>query len=472
MMPELRGGSRVYFLAICGTGMSALAGLLKERGCIVAGSDIAAYPPVGDLLKSLQIPVCLSYDVEDLKKFKPDYVVIGNFIRRDNPQAQYVVEQQIPYGSFPSTLENYFLQKTTNFVVIGTHGKTTTTACLSHLLTFAKLDPSFLIGGVPVNFEKSFHVGKGSHFVMEGDEYDTAFFDKESKFLHYRPTYGLFMSMEFDHADIFANNEIMEKMFRKFVHLIPSHQGALIYCRDWKRVCELIEEEKLSSKCISFGFDSEATYQIKKFKESESGMEFTLDGIRFTNSMTGRFNAQNFAAAIIAAREAGVSDQVLAEALASFNGVKRRQEVRAKIGEHLVIDDFAHHPTAVREVLSGLRAKYPRHQLVVFFEPRSNTSRRKVLQTEFENAFDGADQTFLAAVFKEEALPENDRLDIQKIKASHASRGKVVDGPLSQDEMIEKSVQLSKKKPSAFIILSNGSFNALHEKLISALKLQ
>ncbi|MBN8555030.1 MAG: hypothetical protein J0L93_06255 [Deltaproteobacteria bacterium] len=472
MALELKAGTKVYFLAICGTGMSALAGLLKERGCIVAGSDVAAYPPVGDLLKALQIPVCLSYDVEDLKKFAPDYVVIGNFIRRDNPQAQYVMEKKIPYGSFPSTLEDYFLQKTDNFVVVGTHGKTTTTATLSHLLTFAGLDPSFLIGGVPINFEKSFHVGRGKDFVMEGDEYDTAFFDKESKFLHYRPTFGLFMSMEFDHADIFANSEAMEKMFRKFVHLIPKDRGALIYCRDWKRVGELIAEEKLSSKAISFGFDPSSTYAIQNYSDNASGMEFELDGTVYKNSMTGKFNAQNFAAAILAAREAGVSAKVLAEALQNFKGVKRRQEVRAQVGKHLVIDDFAHHPTAVREVLRGLRAKYPQHKIVVFFEPRSNTSRRKILQSEFETAFDGADQTFLAPVFKEEALPENDRLDISKIKSSHASRGKSVDGPLSQDEMIAKSLKLASSSPCLFVVLSNGSFNGLHESLISSLKLQ
>jgi len=466
-------GSKIYFLAICGTGMSALAGLLQERGYRVAGSDVAAYPPVGDLLKKLQIPVHLGYDVEDLKKFAPDYVVIGNFVRRDNPQAQYVLDQRIPYGSFPSTLEHFFLQNTLNIVVAGTHGKTTTTSCAAFLLDAVGRDPSFLVGGVPVNFEKSFHVGKGKEFVIEGDEYDTAFFDKESKFLHYRPVVGVINSMEFDHADIFANSEAMEKMFRKFLGLIaPS--GLLLYCRDWQRVHELVGEEKAKGlvRCQikSYGFHPESDVGIRDFQETADGLSFSLQGEVFRNSATGRYNAQNFAAALLASEFAGVSLRQLAEVLPHFRGVKRRQEVVGQVGGHLVIDDFAHHPTAVAEVLRGLRAKYPQHRIMTFFEPRSNTSRRNVLQAEFEKAFDGSDLTVVAEVFKIEAIPADQRLNLDRIVQEHQKRGKKVIAGATQDVMLKEAADFSKGGPSLFVVLSNGSFDGLHQKLISSLK--
>ncbi|MDB5036535.1 MAG: UDP-N-acetylmuramate:L-alanyl-gamma-D-glutamyl-meso-diaminopimelate ligase [Bacteriovoracaceae bacterium] len=471
-MDAPKPGSRIYFLAICGTGMSALAVLLKSRGYQIAGSDIAAYPPVGDLLKRENIPVHLAYDVEDLKKFAPDYVVIGNFVRRDNPQAQYVLESKIPYGSFPSTLEDFFLKKTKNLVVVGTHGKTTTTTCLSHLLNFAGLDPSYLIGGIPVNLPSSSHFGEGSHFVIEGDEYDTAFFDKESKFLHYRPLYAIMMSLEYDHADIFPTNEAMEKMFRKFIHLVPGDDGIIFYCADWKRIGELLKEEKPKAKQISFGFSDEAGHTIEDFLENEKGMSFIMDGTRYQSSLTGKFNAQNLAAAILAARAAGVKEDVLVKAIAEFRGVKRRQEVRGEVGGHLVIDDFAHHPTAVREVIRGMRAKYPKHKIVVFFEPRSNTSRRAILQKEFESAFLDADAGFIAPVFKIEALPPDDRLDIPKIVKSHAAHGKKIFGPIMQEDMLNEAAALSKTDSCVFLVLSNGNFDSLHEKLLSRLNVK
>lgn len=466
---ELKPGSKIYFLAICGTGMSALAGLLKQRGFVVAGSDVNDYPPVGPLLKSLGIPVHLNYDIEDLKKFAPDYVVVGNFIRRDNPQAQYVLEQKIPHGSFPSTLEDFFLKTTENIVVAGTHGKTTTTACMAHLLQACGKDPSFLVGGVPVNFEQSFHVGQGKHFVLEGDEYDTAFFDKESKFLHYRPKYAILTSMEFDHADIFVNEEAMVKMFRKFVHLIPA-DGVLFYCRDWQSIHAMVANEKIKAKAVSYGLHKDSDFKIENFKETPEGMSFEVAGTSFKNSMTGSYNALNFTSAILVARQIGLSDTEIGSALASFRGVKRRQEVRARIGDHIVIDDFAHHPTAVRETLKGLRSKYPKHQLVTFFEPRSNTSRRNIHQTEYENAFLGADFLMLAPVFKPEVFAEDQRLNVEKICEALRAKGRGAEGPLSIDAMITRSLELAKKSPCLFTILSNGSFDNLHERLIDQLK--
>lgn len=462
-------GSKIYFLAICGTGMSALAGLLKDRGYQVAGSDVNAYPPVGPLLKSLGIPVHLSFDVEDLKAFAPDYVVIGNFIRRDNPQAQYVLEKGIPYGSFPSTLEDFFLKDTQNIVVAGTHGKTTTTSCMAHLLRACEMDPSFLVGGVPFNFEKSFHIGEGRWFVLEGDEYDTAFFDKESKFLHYRPQIAILTSMEFDHADIFKDEEAMVKMFRKFIHLVPE-QGRILYCRDWPSLETLIQSERPKAKVESYGFHENSTHRVLNFNEGPDGMTFELNGTSYQNPMSGGYNALNFAATALVMQGLGVSREKIANALRDFQGVKRRQEVRARIGSDVVLDDFAHHPTAVAETLKGLRSKFPKHQLVVFFEPRSNTSRRSIHQSEYEKAFFSADHLLMADVFRREVLPESDRLDIQKICQSMLRNGRGAEGPLTVEEMVQRSLQLRNQRPTVFAILSNGSFDQLHEKLILALQ--
>lgn len=478
-MKTLPPGSKIYFLAICGTGMSALAGLFKERGYQVAGSDVNAYPPVGPLLKSLGIPVHLNFDVEDLKKFAPDYVVVGNFIRRDNPQAQYVIEAKIPYGSFPSTLEDFFLYKTENIVVAGTHGKTTTTSAMSHILAACGKDPSFLVGGIPLNFNKSFHVGQGKYFVLEGDEYDTAFFDKESKFLHYRPHHAILTSMEYDHADIFSNEESMVKMFRRFIHLIPKH-GTLYYCRDWESVHRMVLEEKIQGQTVSYGFHAESQHRIESFMDLPEGLRFSFSACRshakataepvWTNAMSGRYNALNFASCILVARSLGIEDENIAKALQNFEGVKRRQEVRARIKDHLVIDDFAHHPTAVAQTLKGLKNKYPHHRLVSFFEPRSNTSRRNIHQREYESAFSESDALMMAPVFKPEAFEENQRLNVQNICRAQQKLGREAFGPLTIDQMIEKSIELSRKGPCLFAILSNGSFDNLHERLIEALK--
>lgn len=471
-MKSLKPGAKIYFIAIAGTGMSALAGLLKQRGYEVSGSDIACYPPVSDLLASLNIEVKLAYDVQHLKNFDPDYVVIGNFVRRDNEQAQYVIAEGIEYGSLPSTLEDYFLQETDNYVVVGTHGKSTTASCLSYLLSAAGRQPSFFLGAVPFNFGKSFDFSQGKEFVLEGDEYDTAFFDKESKFLHYKPKVGIWTSMEFDHADIFDSIEQIESMFRKFVHLIPE-EGSLIYCRDWERIHSVVQEmrSELNVKNIeSYGFHSQADHVIQDFSAAAGGMSFKFDGYEFRNFMTGEFNALNFTAAVLAGQKAGVEVSALQRGLSEFSGLKRRQEVRAELKGHAVIDDFAHHPTAVKQVIEGLRARFPSQRLVVFFEPRSNTTRRSIFQREFEAAFEQADLVLLPEVFRKEALGDGQSLDVEKVVRSLNSKSIEAYGPLSQQEMIAQAVGAAKEGPCCFAILSNGAFDGLHLKLISELE--
>jgi len=466
----LKKNSRVYIIAIAGTGMSALAGLFKEMGCEVAGSDIACYPPVSDLLKSLDITVKLEYDVEHLKAFRPDYVVIGNFVRKDNPQAQWVMENKIPYGSMPSTLEEFFLPKTKNFVVAGTHGKSTTSTCLAHLFRSAGRDPSFLIGAVSNDLDRSFALGSGKEFVLEGDEYDTAFFDKESKFLHYRPNTVLWTSLEFDHADIFPSMERLELMFRKLLAKLPS-DGELIYCRDWKRVHEMVEEEQSASlknkTIVSYGFSPEAQIQIENFKEDAAGIHFQVLGESFSMSMPGKFNAQNATAALIAAKRSGVSFEVLKSALANFKGLKRRQEVRVEKNGTRVIDDFAHHPTAVKQVLEALRAKYPGTRVVAFFEARSNTTRRNFFQQEFIEAFRAADVVFLPEVFRKEALVKDEALDISRLVSDLKKVGTEAHGPVTVDEMLQLAKVEISKGACTLVVLSNGSFEGLHQRLIS-----
>ncbi|PIR23261.1 MAG: UDP-N-acetylmuramate dehydrogenase, partial [Deltaproteobacteria bacterium CG11_big_fil_rev_8_21_14_0_20_45_16] len=439
-----------------------------------AGSDLACYPPVSDLLARLNIEVNIGYNIEHLKAFNPDYVVIGNFVRKDNGQAQYVKEAKLEFGSMPSTLEDLFLKETRNFVVVGTHGKSTTTTCLAYLLESAGRDPSFFVGAVALDFGQSFKIGDGQDFVLEGDEYDTAFFDKESKFLHYRPRIGVWTSFEFDHADIFEKLEDIEVMFQKFIKLLPD-DGALIYCQDWDAVHRVVESARGSLGChkiISYGFHPEADRRIENFEEGEFGLRFRLDGLVFESCLSGQFNAQNLVGATLAAKEAGLSDVEVVAGVRSFRGLKRRQEVRARIGRHLVIDDFAHHPTAIREVTRSLKQRYPDKTLVVLFEARSNTTRRKIFQKEFESAFAGADVVLLPQIFKPEALPENDRLDISRLIKSLQMNSIEARGPLSTDQLVESCVDLSHKFPCAFLLLSNGSFDGLHEKLISTLKSQ
>lgn len=473
-MRRLEAGQRVYFIAIAGSGMSALAGLLQSRGCVVQGSDLACYPPVSHLLDSLGVEVRIGYDLEHLKAFNPDYVVIGNFVRPDNPQARYVLDNSIPYGSLPSTLETQFLQYTTNHVVCGTHGKSTTASCLAHLLQSGGRKPSFFIGAVPANFTKSFQLGEGEDFVLEGDEYDTAFFDKESKFLHYLPKVVLWTSLEYDHADIFPSMERIEQMFEKLLKKIPE-DGCLIYNRDWESVHQLIQKTKSdcpSFQSISYGFHEEADQRIRDFSQDEEGMSFRLGEFQYFSQMQGRFNAQNFSAAIIAGTKAGLSKEVLETGLRSFRGLKRRQELLASIGEHRVIDDFAHHPTAVKEVIHSLRARFPEHQLVVLFEPRSNTTRRNIFQKAFVEAFKEADYVLLPELFKKEALAEKERLDLSRLVSDLRAQKVKAKGPLSTEELTQESLKLGQASKSVFAILSNGAFDGLHEKLISALDAQ
>lgn len=449
--------------------MSALAGLLKSRGCVVEGSDVAAYPPAGDLLKAQQIPVHLNFEASTIEKFRPDYVVIGNFVRRDNPQAQWVMDQKIPHGSFPSTLENEFLTETTNLVVTGTHGKTTTTTATAFLLDRLGRKPGFLIGGAPMDFDTSFQWAGGKEFVLEGDEYDTAFFDKESKFLHYRPSAALLHSLEYDHADIFPTTDSMLKMFEKFVGLIPP-SGALFANADWPLVAEVLKRNPPRATVKTYGFSPTAEIAISNFSESATGIRFEAAGVTFESGLSGRYNAANLLGAALLGTHVGISFAEAARVLKNFRGVKRRQEVRYSNARALVIDDFAHHPTAVREVIASLKIRYPDRKLVTLFEPRSNTSRRNIFQKEYEDAFSAADLTLLAPVFRAEALADGERLDLKKIEAAMTSRGRDCRVNLSKEELIEACLAAALAAPSVFLILSNGSFDGLHGELISRLQ--
>lgn len=448
--------------------MSALAGLLKERGCSVSGSDIACYSPVKELLESLQIPVELSYDLEHLKTFNPDVVVIGNFVRSDNVQAQWARDQRLPVESMPSFLEKYFLQDTINCVVAGTHGKSTTASSLAEILLAADQDPSVFVGAVIPSLDKSFRLGRGKYFVLEGDEYDTAFFDKESKFLHYRPKRVIWTSLEFDHADIFSSIDEIEASFLKLMELLPD-DGKLFYCRDWQIIHELIESKLHFRKrfsIFSYGFHEAADFQIRNFQQGVEGMSFDLDACRIRSPLTGKFNAQNLAGASALAIQEGVNCSSIEAALSGFSGVKRRQEVLAEKNSKRVIDDFAHHPTSVSLVIEATKARFPQSKLVVLFEPRSNTTRRNIFQKEFQTAFLGADVVLLPQIFKPEALAEAERLNVAAVVDFLRSRNRQADGPLHTEEILEKCKELVKDTGDiTFLVLSNGSFDGLKSQI-------
>lgn len=463
---------RVYFIAVAGTGMSALAGLFKSRGAAVSGSDLACYSPVKEILEGMGVVPDIGYNLEHLKEFDPDFVVIGNFVRRDNPQAQYVMENGIEFSSFPGALEKFFLQDTHNFVVAGTHGKSTTSCALAHILNDLGKDPSYLIGALPFNLPNSFHVGAGEAFVLEGDEYDTAFFDKESKFLHYRPRSVIWTSLEFDHADIFPNMQKLESMFRKLIRLIPE-EGHLLYCTDYPRIKQILEEEAnlIKVKQVeSYGFDASSDNQIEDYSESDGHVQFAVQGQKFRSSMAGRFNALNLVAASLAAKAYGLDEKAVAKSVLQFKGLKRRQELLFEKAGRRVFDDFAHHPTAVKLVTQAMKARFPNERLIVVFEARSNTTRRAFFQKDFVEAFVEADETVLAEVFKTESLEASDRLDIHQLVKDLRARSAVAEGPLTGDQLLNYLDHRLKAGPANVLILSNGSFDGLHEKLISRLE--
>ena len=399
-MPVADSIQHVHFVAICGTGMGSLAGLLHARGLRVTGSDEGLYPPMSTALAEWGIPVVEGFRAENVTEDPPDLVVIGNAVRADNPEARCALDEGFNVSSFPDALHDLAIAGRHSVVVAGTHGKTTTTALVGQVLQETGRDPSLLVGGYSHDFGGSFREGAGEHFVVEGDEYDTVFFDKTPKFLHYGARTAIITSVEFDHADIYRDLDHVKQAFRQLVAGMPA-DGALVAAVGSDGVRDVVSDAPC--RVIGYGLDDsgDPDWIARDVRVDGEGTSFVAthrDGTRaeVTVPLFGRFNAENAMAALATAEVLGVPPAEAAAALARFQGVKRRQEVRGEVGGVLVLDDFAHHPTAVRGTVEAVRDRYAGRRIIAVFEPRTNTSRRAVFQQQYAAAFDGAHRVVVA----------------------------------------------------------------------------
>jgi UDP-N-acetylmuramate: L-alanyl-gamma-D-glutamyl-meso-diaminopimelate ligase len=466
----------VHLIAACGVGMASLAGMLKDKGFRVTGSDASVYPPMSTQLSVLGIRILSPYAAANIPE-DTDLVVVGNAVSRDNPEAQEAARRGLPALSMPQAVADFFLEGKVPIVVAGTHGKTTTTSLLAWSLFALGADPSFLVGGVPTNFPVSYRVGGGPHFVIEGDEYDTAYFDKGPKFLHYRPRIALLTSIEFDHADIYRDLSHLKESFRKLVRILP-RDGLLIASSDYPDVIEVAQEATCPVLYYGVLDDSAALpggnlWRVILLPDEGEFSRFRLERGEeagdFRLRLPGRHNSGNAAAAALALFRLGYAADRVAEAFSGFQGVRRRQEVVGEIGGVLVVDDFAHHPTAVRETIRAIRERYPGRPVTAVFEPRSNTSRRKIFQREFACALSGADTVILAGVFGAEKFPPEDRLDPEEVIA--AVRGFGRDGfYIEEVDRIVDHLSAGTRPGDLILIMSNGGFGGIQGKLARALE--
>lgn len=454
-------------MGICGTGVGALAGMLKNAGYRVTGSDQQVYPPMSDFLAGLGVPVHEGYGAANLEP-RPDLVVVGNVIKRDNPEALALAELAIPYVSFPQALAHYFIDGKTSLVVCGTHGKTTTSSLLATMLHSAGHDAGFMIGGLVQAFGRNFHLGAGEYFVSEGDEYDTAFFDKGPKFLHYRPQVAILTSVEFDHADIYADFDAVKSSFRRLVEIMPE-SGALVACFDDPAVREIATRARC--RVLSYGQDPQCDWAIAGLDIAPGATTFQvlrhgrLYGT-FASAMPGRHNALNSLAVIAVLDGIGLEPEAIRKGLAQFQGVKRRQEVRGIVKGITVIDDFAHHPTAVRETLASLAAAYKGRRLLAVFEPRTNSSRRSVFQEAYVSAFGDANRVLIREPLPLLNIPPAERFSSAKLVQDLCRNG--IDALYfpSTEEILE---YLAKEARSGDVIaiMSNGGFDDIHKRLLA-----
>ncbi|HLL54459.1 MAG TPA: UDP-N-acetylmuramate:L-alanyl-gamma-D-glutamyl-meso-diaminopimelate ligase [Myxococcaceae bacterium] len=464
---------RIHLVGVAGTGMGSFAGMLKAAGYEVTGSDENVYPPMSDMLKAWGIEALTPYKAENLDAARPDLVIIGNVIRRVNPEATSARERRLPQMSFPAALGSLFLEGRHSVVVAGTHGKTTTSSLMAHVLVSAGRDPSFLVGGVTQNYAGNYRVGKGAHFVVEGDEYDTAYFDKGPKFLHYRPKTAFITSVEFDHADIYRDLPHYESSFAKLVDKVPA-DGQLVVSAAYPNALALAK--KGQAKVV--------TYQGKEGAQADyvpRNLRFAPEGARFEVvergtslgevllPMGGAHNVENALGVFASARGLGLSFEEIREGFASFQGVKRRQEVRAEIGGVMVVDDFAHHPTAVRETIAAVKHRYPSRRLWAVFEPRSNTSRRNIHQEEYAHSFTGAARASLKVPERHDKVPTGEELDVPRLVADITAQGIPADGEREVDALVRKVADEARPN-DLILVMSNGAFGGFIDKLLTALK--
>jgi len=463
-----------HLIGICGTAMASLAGMLGARGHRVTGSDENVYPPMSTMLESIGIQIMRGYAAANLTP-APDCVVVGNAIPRGNPEVEETLKRRLAYRSLPDVLKEEFIRGRRSLVVAGTHGKTTTTSLAAWVIDQAGLNPSFLVGGVVQNFGVSFRVTDSDYFIIEGDEYDTAYFDKGPKFMHYLPEIAAVNNIEFDHADIYQDLDAVKLAFRRLMNLVPGN-GKLIVGWDSPPVREVVASfgAKLFTQLETFGTCDDAKWQARDINYSDGLTRFSVyrDGSRwadFSTPLIGEFNVRNCLAVIVAADAWGVERETTAAALETFKSVRRRCEVRGEVNGIIVIDDFAHHPTAVRETLAALKVKYKDRRVVAVFEPRSRTSAHATFQQRYIDAFAPADYVIVSRVYDAQRASEmGGVLDIEKLIEDIAAQEKQAHAITDVDEIVN-ALKTELRSGDVVAIMSNGGFGGIHEKLLAAL---
>ncbi len=477
----------IYFVGIGGTGMASVAGLMQEAGYHVSGSDTGIYPPMSTMLEDLKIDVFSPYSEDNIKRAKPDMVVIANALSRGNVELEYVLSSGIPYTSFPAICGDTFIKNRIGVVVTGTHGKTTTTSILAHMLTELGEDPSFVVGGIPRNFPRSFHLGKGGTFIIEGDEYDTAFFDKGPKFLHYYPHHLIVNNLEYDHADIYPNVEAIEAQFIKLCDIVPEN-GVIFANVDDPGIARMIEKAKPLAKVVrvaTAGLSARADISVRDITATVTGPDEqtwrarvktrTMGEITIETHLSGRHNIANIAqviACVESLAERGhlknkPTPERMGKALSTFKNVKRRLDHLASARGIDIYEDFAHHPTAVGLVIDGFKTAFPERRLLVAFDPRNATSRRNVFQKAFAQKLGMADRIFIGPCPEDKRIPPEQRMDTGAMAHAIGEKARAY----STHEALLDDLKSSLQPGDAVIFMSSGSFNGIQHELARQVKL-
>jgi UDP-N-acetylmuramate: L-alanyl-gamma-D-glutamyl-meso-diaminopimelate ligase len=460
---------KIHLIAVCGTGMGALACMLKQSGYEVTGTDQQVYPPISEFLTDHGIRINIGYSPENLSH-RPDLVVVGNAVSKENPEVRAMQQMGLPYCSMPQAINRFAAAGKRQIVVTGTHGKTTTASFLAWLLACAGQDPSFLIGGIVTNFESNFRVGRGPWIVLEGDEYDTAFFDKGPKFLHYNPAVAVLTGVEFDHADIFRDLEHVKQAFGTLLAKLDPQ--AILYAFDQDvNIAAIID--RAQCPVMRYGHEPASAWQLGEIRIEPPLTRFqvlhhgALES-EYRTLMIGEHNLRNLLAGIAVGQHLGLDHGAVVQAVSSFRGARRRQEVRGSKRGVIVIDDFAHHPTAVRETIRALKAFYKNNRLVAVFEPRTNSSRRNVFQSTYQSSFDDADLVCIRQAPMLEKIPEDQRFSSEKLAQDLRKRGKQAYCFADTDEIVRYLVREARPR-DVILIMSNGAFDNIHGKLLQQL---
>jgi len=462
--------AHIHLMGICGVGMSSLAGMLKEKGYAVTGSDQNTYPPISTFLESLSIPVTKGYSPQNLHPL-PDLVIVGNVITRNNPESEELLKLDVPYISMPQALKKFAMEGKKSIVIAGTHGKTTVSALTAWILEKAGLNPSFMIGGIPKNFDRNFKVSNGEYFIIEGDEYDTAFFDKGPKFMHYNPYLAAITSIEFDHADIYKGIEEITNSFTRFIKIVPK-EGIVCVNSDDPLAADITKEAQCP--IVSFATRSDADLTVGDVTSQNGKTKFTIfkkntEFARVTTDLFGNYNISNILAATTLSSVIGIPPETIVEAIETFQGVKRRLEVLGEYNNIMVIDDFAHHPTAVCETIQAVKSHYGNRRLIAVFEPRSNSSRRNIFQNAYADSFTDADVVILPEPPMMDKIPLNERFSSPKLIADLKKRG--IEAHYFPDNHALFGGLLARIKPGdVILVMSNGAFDNIQGRLVDYLK--